>query len=161
LVYSTGFFQAYRWQAGFLMGYIGSRGDQTDQAIAETIRIIKALSKDVPASDFKLKKLDALNSFVFNVDSPTALVSTYAHYFMRDEPLDTLDRIQDQFISAQNEDMIRLAKTYLDTNHLQIMIVADKTIPVVGPDGAQTTLEKSLQQLASRLGLPYREVALR
>ena len=161
LVYSAGFFQTYRWQAGMLMGYIGCKGDQTDQAIAETVRIIKALSKEVPESDFKLKRLDALNSFVFNVDSPTALVSTYARYFMRDEPLDTLDRIQEQFITAQLENMTRLAKTYLDTNRLQIMIVADKTIPVVGPDGAQTTLERSLQQLASRLGLPYREVALR
>jgi predicted Zn-dependent peptidase len=161
LVYSTGFFQAYRWQAGLLMGYIGSRGDQTDQAIAETIGIIKALSKDVPGSDFNLKRLDALNSFVFNVDSPTALVSTYAHYFMREEPLDTLDRIQEQFISAQKEDMIRLAKTYLDTNQLQIMVVADKTITVIGSDGNQTTLENSLQQLAGRLGLPYREVPLR
>jgi len=161
LVYSAGFFQAYRWQAGMLMGYIGCKGDKTDQAIAETIRIIKGLSKKVPGSDFKLKRLDALNSFVFNVDSPTALVSTYARYFMRAEPLDTLDRIQEQFITARQEDMTRLARTYLNTDRLQVMVVGDKTIPVVGPDGAQTTLEKSLQQLADQIGLPYRELALR
>ncbi len=161
LVYSAGFYQTYRWQAGLLLGYIGCKGDKTGQAIAETIRIIKQLSEKVPEPDFKLKKLDALNSFVFNVDSPEALVTTYSRYALRDEPLDTLDRIQTDFISARYEDMRRLARDYLDPSRLQVVIVADKTISVVGPDGAKTTLEANLKQLAKQWGLPYRELALR
>ncbi len=161
LVYSAGFFQTYRWQAGMLMGYIGCRGDKTDQAITETIRLINTLTSDVPTSDFTLKRLDALNSFVFNVDSPDALVSTYARYFMRDEPMDTLERIQEQFISAKQEELVRLAGDHFDTSRLQIVVVGDKTTPVRQADGTQTTLEGSLKHLAQQTGLPYKELALR
>ncbi len=161
LVYSAGFYQTYRWQAGLLLGYIGCKGDKTGQAISETARIIGALSKNVPESDFRLKRLDALNSFVFNVDSPEALVTTYSRYALRDEPLDTLERIQTQFILARHEEMHQLAKAYLDTSRLQIVIVADKNTPVIGPDGTKTTLETNLERLAEQLGLPYRELALR
>ena len=41
------------------------------------------------------------------------------------------------------------------------MIVADKTIPVIRPDGTQTTLEANLKQLAKQMGLPYKELMLR
>ena len=34
------------------------------------------------------KRLDVLNSFVFNVDTPAQLVGVYANYHMRREPLD-------------------------------------------------------------------------
>ena len=161
LVYSAGFYQTYRWQAGLLLGYIGCKGNKTNQVIAETIQTINQLLEKVPESDFKLKKLDALNSFVFNVDSPSALVATYGRYAMRNEPLDTLERIQTQFIQATHEDMSRLAKTHLNTRQLQIIIVADKTIPITAPDGENIALETDLKRLAAQMDLPYRELALR
>ncbi len=161
LVYATGFYQIYRWQAGILLGYIGCRGDKTGQAVAEAVNTIRQLSKKVPQSDFKLKKLDALNSFVFNVDSPDALVTTYGNYALRGDPLDTLAHIQAQFIQTRYKDMRRLARAYLDTSRLQIIIVADKTIPVTGPDGTRMPLASNLKQLAGQLGLPFREIDLR
>ena len=57
--------------------------------------------------------------------------------------------------------MIRLAKTYLDPDRLQIVVVADKAIPVVEPAGTQTTLEASLKELAMQVGLPFRDIKLR
>ena len=161
LVYAAWFYQTYKWKAGVLMGYIGCKGDQTSEAIHETVNIMSSLQKDIPARDFEQKQLDALNSFVFNVDSPAALVTTYSNYYMRNEPLDTLDTIQEVYINANAEELESLAREYLHTNKLQIFVVGDKTTKVINKDGAEITLEEDLQSLAKSLGLPYKEIALR
>ena len=100
IVYSAGFHQTYKWNAGYLIGYLGCKGDKTTEAIVETLSIMKALHKEIPPKMIDLKRLDTLNSFVFNVDSPAELVEVYSRYFLRQEPLDTLERIQDAFIGA-------------------------------------------------------------
>ena len=126
LVYSAGFFETYKWSAGMLIGYIGCQGDKTVPAIAETINIMKSLHQEVPRQDLEQKRLDALNSFVFNVDTPADLVEVYARYYLRDEPLDTLEKIQDAFFTADRDDLRRLAREYLDPQKIQIFVVADK-----------------------------------
>jgi predicted Zn-dependent peptidase len=161
LVYSAGFFQTYKWNAGLLVGYIGCKGDKTSTSIEETLKIMTSLRNNIPQRDLELKRLDALNSFVFNVDTPAELVEVYGSYHMRGEPLDTLERIQDAYIKATREELGNLAVTLLDPQKLQIFIVADKMIPVKKEDGAELTLEEDLESLAERLCLPYHEIALR
>ena len=161
LVYSAGFFQTYKWRAGILAGYIGCKGDQTRTAIEETLNIMKSLRKEIPLQDYTLKRLDALNSFVFNVDTPAELVQVYGRYHMRGEPLDTLERIQDAYIRASIEDLRRLAAQLLDPGKIQIFIVADKKITFERKQGGHITLEEDLIQLARHLDLPYREITLR
>jgi len=137
------------------------KGDQTRTAIIETLNIMKSLRKEIPPEDLELKRLDALNSFVFNVDTPAELVEVYGRYHMRGEPLDTLERIQDAYIGASKEDLLKLAAQLLDPAKIQIFIVADKKIAVKGKQGGQITLEEDLTQLAQHLGLPFKEVKLR
>ena len=161
LVYSAYFYQSFKWQAGFLNGYIGGKSDQTSDAIMETLDIMKSLRNEIPQQDFRQKRLDALNSFVFNVDTPAALVSTYGHYYLRNEPLDTLDRIQEAFIHADREELKRLAAAFLNPEKIQITVVADKTTLVKKADGTESTLEADLKSLAKTLGLPFREIELR
>ena len=161
LVYSTGFYQTYKWSAGVLSGYIGCKGDQSVAAIDEAIKIMRALGQNVPQKDLDQKRLDALNSFVFNVDTPADLVQVYARYYMRNEPLDTLEKIQDAFFSAKKEDLRHLAAQYLDPDNLQIFLVGDKNIKVEGNWGNEATLEDMLMDLAESLGLPYVELELR
>jgi len=161
LVYSAGFFQTYRWNAGILLGYIGCKGDSTSMAVAETLRIMSSLRKEIPRQDLALKRLDALNSFVFNVDTPAELVEVYGRYHMRGEPLDTLGRIQDAYLSATRQDLRDLAHRFLDPSKIQVFIVADKSIPVKEKDGKPIILEEDLKSLAKNLGLPYREIELR
>jgi len=107
------------------------------------------------------KRLDALNSFLFNVDTPADLVDVYARYYLRNEPLDTLGKIQDAFFTANRDDLRRLAREYLDPQKIQIFVVADKHIKVNNQRGDESTLENQLMQLAESLGLPYREIVLR
>jgi predicted Zn-dependent peptidase len=161
LVYSAGFFQTYKWNAGLLVGYIGCKGDRTPTALLETVKIMRSLQKDVPRQDMALKRLEALNSFVFNVDTPMDLVTTYSRYHLRGEPLDTLEKIQQAYLEADRTQLLDLANTHLNAGALQIFVVADKTTPLNRTDTEVKTLEDDLKVLANKLGLPYREIELR
>jgi predicted Zn-dependent peptidase len=161
LVYASFVTQAYKGQAGTLLGYIGCKGDKTSQAIEETVKIMNSLHREVPADELEQKRMDALNSFVFNVDTPGALVETYGRYHMRGEPLDTLDRIQEAYIRAQQKELEQLSATFLDPRKLQIVVVGDKTTPVKTEDGKRITVEEDLKALARKLDLPYTELPLR
>ena len=161
LVYSTGFYQGFRWEAGFIKGYIGNRSDKTRQAITETVHIMQALQTEIPESRFTLKKLDILNSFVFNVDTPTQLVNVYGRYLLRDEPLDTLEKIQETFIRTSRYELTTLADRFLDPKKLQIVVVADMTTPVRSEDGTTVTLAQDIEAMAIELGLPFETADLR
>jgi len=161
LVYSAGFYQTYRWKAGMLLGYIGCKADKTAAALAETINIMRSLQKDVPQGELEQKRLDALNSFVFNVDTKADLVSVYSRYYMRQEPLDTLERIQDAFFQADKKELERLAQKYLDPDKIQIVVVGDKLTRIKNETGQTVTMEDDLVAMSERLGLPYREIELR
>jgi predicted Zn-dependent peptidase len=160
LVYSAGFFQTFKWQSGLLIGYIGCKGDQTATAISETVEIMHGLRRDLDEDLLALKRAEALNSFVFNVDTPAELVEVYGRYQLRDEPLNTLERIQEAYLTASREELLELGHTYLDPQALQIFVVGDKSIPV-SRNGNRITLEADLEKTARRLGLPYREIELR
>ena len=160
LVYSAGFYQSYKWKAGILFGYIGCKGDQTRAAISETIGIMKSLQKDVPGKELEQKRLDALNSFVFNVDTKAELVEVYSRYFMRQEPLDTLDKIQDAYFKANKEELESIAQRLFNPQKIQIFVVADKMTTVRTDSGDEVTLEEDLVDMAEILGLPFREIAL-
>ncbi|MBT8369995.1 MAG: insulinase family protein, partial [Deltaproteobacteria bacterium] len=161
LVYSAGFYQTYKWSAGMLFGYIGCQGDKSAAAIEETIKIMKLLQQEVPRTELEQKRLDALNSFVFNVDSPADLVNVYGRYYMRNESLDTLEKIQDAFFSVSQKEIRRLAREYFNPRQIQIFVVGDKLIKVKSPQGDESTLAEMLMALAESLELPYREIELR
>ncbi|MCP4683661.1 MAG: insulinase family protein [Desulfobacterales bacterium] len=161
LMYAGGFHQTYRWNAGILNGYIGCKGDDTRQAIHEIINILGILREDIPKKDFEQKRLDVLNSFVFNVDTPAELVEVYGRYYMRKEPLDTLERIQESYINANREELVLLAGKFLDPKKIRIFVVADKGTRITKKDGSESTLEKDMMSLAKELDLSYREIELR
>ena len=161
LIYSAWFYQTYKWQAGLLVGYIGCKGDSTSQAIQETVKIMTGLRKNVPKEELEQKRLDSLNSFVFNVDTPSELVEVYGRYYMREEPLDTLEKIQDAFIRASRQELEILAGRLLDPKRLQVFVVGDKATRVKREDGTEVTLEDDMKNLAKTLGLPYKEIKLR
>jgi len=161
LVYTAFFTQSYKWQAGTLQGYIGCKGDKTSQALEETVKIMNSLHREVPAGEVEQKRMDVLNSFVFNVDTPYALVETYGRYHMRGEPLDTLDRIQEAYIQAKQQEIESLSAKFLDPRRLQIVVVGDKTTPVNTEDGKVISLDEDLKALAKKLDLPYTELPLR
>ena len=161
LVYSAYAYQTYKWKAGWLVGYLGCKADQTGEAVRQAAAVMEELRREIPAGELETKRLDALNSFVFNVDNPAALTSVYAAYRLRGEPLDTLERIQTEFMEASRKDLVRLAREYLDPAKLQVVVVGDGGTPVVLEDGTRLSLKESLRQTALDLGLPFRVLPLR
>lgn len=161
IVYSAGFGQAFKWHAGLLVGAIACRGDQAAAAVAETLAIMASLTREIPARELELKRLDALNSFVFNLDSKSDLVQAYGRYRLRGEPLDTLTRIQDAFFDARAAELREIAGRLFDPGRIQVHVVADKTIPVSRVGGEAVSLEQELREFARKAGLPYREIPLR
>lgn len=160
-VYSAGSFQTYKWNAGILVGYIGCRPDGTSASIKETLKIMDSLQNNIAERTFRLKRLDALNSFVFNVDTAAELVEVYSRYHLRGEPLDTLERIQNAYLQATRNELEDLAERLLDPKKLQIFIAADKRILVKKADGKKLNLEQDLKLLAEQIGIPYQEIPLR
>jgi len=161
LVYSAYAYQYYRWTAGVLFGYVGCKADKTGQAITETVAIMKQLRQEIPEAEFEQARLDALNGFVFIIESPKELLHSYGRYKLRGEPLDTLERIQDAFLSATTSELLQLTQNYLHPDKLQIFVIADKNTPVKSTQGTEISLEKDLQEVAARLHLPYQEISLR
>ncbi|MBN2124401.1 MAG: insulinase family protein [Deltaproteobacteria bacterium] len=161
LVYAAYFYETYKWKAGMLLGTIGCKADKTGEALRETVKLMKALGEDVPEKNVEQKRLDVLNSFVFNVDTPAALVEVYGRYHMRGEPLDTLERIQGAYMGATREELRGLAGRFLNPQRLQIFVVADKTTRVQVKGEESVTLDEALKALAVDLGLDYREIPLR
>ena len=85
----------------------------------------------------------------------------YSRYYMRKEPLDTLEKIQDAFFQADRQELREIARRLLDPGNIQIIVVADKMTQVTTASGQQITLEEDLQMLAKSLDIPFQEVALR
>ncbi|MEW6669234.1 MAG: pitrilysin family protein [Thermodesulfobacteriota bacterium] len=161
LVYAAGFTQTYKWNAGLLVGYIGCKAEKTTEAVRETIRLMRGTHREIPEKELEEKRLDALNSFVFNVDTPLELVQTYGQYQMRGEPLDTLSRIQDAYLQAGRAELMALAGKYLQPERLQVFVVTDKGTRVKSTDGKDASIEEALTSLAKELSLPYQEIPLR
>lgn len=161
LVYSAYFYQTYKWKAGWIVGFMGCKGDRTAEAIEQAVDLMKGLRREVPVDELERKRLDELNSFVFNVDNAAALTEVYAAYHLRGEPLNTLERIQEAYMKASSEDLVRLARTYLDPSGLQIIVVGDRSIQVPQEDGSRIDLETSLRNTAEALGLPFETLPLR
>ncbi len=161
LVYAAYAHQTFRWEAGFVVGYAGCRADRTVEVIEEAMELMKELHKGVSPEKLENKRMDVLNSFVFNVDSPKELVTVYGRYRLRGEPLDTLDRIQRDYLSATAEDLERLAGVVLDPAALQVFVVADRNTVVRGEDGTETILGQKLRLFAEKAGLPFEEIELR
>jgi predicted Zn-dependent peptidase len=122
---------------------------------------MKSLHQGIPVRELELKRLDTLNSFVFNVDTQAELVQAYSRYAMRQEPLDTLERIQTAYFSSTPEELLTIALQLLDPLKIQIHVVADKTIAVSKADGRTLTLEEDLKAVAQSLGLTFQEIPLR
>ena len=80
---------------------------------------------------------------------------------MRNESLDTLEKIQDAYLRTTKEELHRIAGELLDPAKIQIVVVADKNITVPSSEGKGISLEEDLKALANKLDLPFQEIQLR
>ncbi len=83
-------------------------------------------SEPVTDEELALAKDSYLNSFVFNFDSKSKIVSrmmTYAYYSY---PLDFIEKLREGVEKVTKDDVLRAAKSHLQPDKLQILVVGNK-----------------------------------
>jgi predicted Zn-dependent peptidase len=104
-----------------------TKSQSTMYAIRLMLKEVKRITEE-PVTDEELtrSKDTYLNSFVFNYDTRSKTVNrmmTTAYYGY---PLDFINQIKDKVEKVTKEDVLRVAKTHLHPDQLQILVVGKK-----------------------------------
>lgn len=101
--------------------------DRTVTAIEALIDEIEKLQKEyITEEELEQAKESFLNSFVFNYDTPEAIVRRQLNYRFWDYPLDFLEQIRDRVADVTVEDINRLANQYLFPEHFIVLAVGNE-----------------------------------
>ncbi|MCL5021107.1 MAG: insulinase family protein [Bacteroidetes bacterium] len=104
-----------------------TKSQSTVYAIRLMLNEVKKMTEE-PVTDEELQRAkdSYLNSFVFNFDSKSKIVTrlmTYAYYGY---PLDFIDKLKDGVEKVTSDDVLRAAKAHLHPGDLQILVVGNK-----------------------------------
>ncbi len=104
-----------------------TKSQSTVYAIRLMLNEIKKITEE-PVTDEELQRAkdSYLNSFVFNFDSRSKIVTrlmTYAYYGY---PLDFIDKLKSGVEKVTKDDVLRAAKGHLHPGELQILVVGNK-----------------------------------
>jgi zinc protease len=137
-------FKVIRTQEGLTYapwGYYGAEYDHpgvfncgTQTKSQTTVYAIRLMLKEVkrmteePVTDEELTRAKDtyLNSFVFNFDTRSKIVSRMVVYAYYDYPVDFINQIKNKVEKVTKEDVLRVAKTHLHPDQLQILVVGKK-----------------------------------
>ncbi len=148
LAYSVGgsFGAAYDHPGLFRVG-AGTKSVSTVPATKAVIDEINRLKTDPPTNaEMKSAKDQVLNSFIFRYDAPEKVLSEQVLLQFYGYPADYLDRYKAGVERVTAADVSRVAKQYIDTTKLAILVVGNKEeiTPAVETLGKVTTLDISI-----------------
>ncbi|RKY87985.1 insulinase family protein [candidate division KSB1 bacterium] len=140
LTYATwGYFGAEYDHPGVFSCGAQTKSQTTVYTIRLMLREVKRITEEEVTDEELVRAKDTyLNSFVFNFDSKSKIVSrmmTYAYYGY---PLNFIDRIKKGIEKVTKADILRVAKKHLHPDKLQILVVGnkedfDEPLSVLGP----------------------------
>ncbi len=104
-----------------------TKSQSTVYAVKLMLNEVKRMTEE-PVTDEELQRAkdSYLNSFVFNFDSKSKIVTrlmTYAYY---NYPLDFIDKLKEGVEKVTKDDILRAAKSHLRPDKLQILVVGNK-----------------------------------
>ena len=104
-----------------------TKSQSTVYAIKLMLNEVKRMTEE-PVTDEELQRAkdSYLNSFVFNFDSKSKIVTRMMTYAYFDYPLDFIDRLKDGVEKVTKDDVLRVAKSHLRPDKLQILVVGNK-----------------------------------
>jgi zinc protease len=127
LAYSVGTYNGTRLYNGAFFGYCLTRADAMSEALGMMIKIIEeVITGGVTVDEMKLAKESIINSYVFNYDTPSELVSACARLELQGFPRDQLEKTLESYKAVTVADCNRVAREYLDTENLVIVVTGDK-----------------------------------
>jgi zinc protease len=112
----------------------GTKSATTEKTVAAMLHEVELL-KTQPPSDKEMReaKDQLLNSFIFNYDSPDKVMREQVNLEFYGYPLDLLSQYQSGIEKVTIADVSRVAKQYIDTSKLAIVVVGN-------PDEMETPL---------------------
>lgn len=114
-----------------------TKSESTVYAIDLMLRELKRMTEEsVTDRELAMAKDEYLNSFVFNFDSRAQIVNRMLTYDYFGYPLDFMDRVKKGVEKVTRKDVLRVARTYLRPDKVQILVV-----------GRQEDFDKALSSL--------------
>ncbi|NIM90536.1 MAG: insulinase family protein [Candidatus Aminicenantes bacterium] len=134
-----GYYGASYQYPGIFSNGAQTKSESTVYAIDLMLKQMKRITEEEVTDDELARAKDEyLNTFVFNFDSKDKIVRrtmTYAYY---NYPLDFMEKIKAKVEKVTKADVLRVAKEYLRTDKVQILVVGkkedfDKPLSALGP----------------------------
>ena len=128
LAYATGGqYSANIEYPGMFYAYAFTKNESAGKAIKEMIKQIKSMQTDPPTDmEMYLGKDGYLNSFVFNFDTKSEIVSRMMNYDFHGLPENLLFKQKDAVENVTAQDVINAAKKNLHPDELQIVVLGNK-----------------------------------
>jgi predicted Zn-dependent peptidase len=109
---------------GVFYNYASTKSETTGKAIQEIIKEIKRIQTDPPTEDeMRMGKDGYLNSFVFNFDTKSEVVTRLMSYDFHGLPEDFLFREKENVEKVTPDDVIAAARNNLHPEALHILVV--------------------------------------
>jgi zinc protease len=123
-----GSFEADYDHPGIFRSEVGTKSSTTVAATKAVLAEIERLKSDPPtAEELKKAKDDVMNSFIFNYDTPQKTLMAQAVLAFYGYPTDYLEKYRDGIARVTAADVTRVAKKYIDTSKLAILVVGNKS----------------------------------
>jgi zinc protease len=128
LAYTTGGrYSANIEYPGMFYAYAFTKNETAGKAVQEMIHQIQSMQTDPPTDmEMRLGKDGYLNSFVFNFDTQSEVVSRMMNYDYYHLPEDLLFKQKDEVENVTAQDVIAAAKKDLHPDELQIVVLGNK-----------------------------------
>ena len=111
---------------GTLVANTEVRNAVTDGSLHEILYELKRLRDEkVPSVELEDAKRSIVSSFALSLENPNAIINDWITVKYYGLPADYWDHYSDQIAKVDAETVQRIAKKYVDLDHLQIVVVGD------------------------------------
>ena len=127
LAYSVwGHYGANMSYPGIFYNYVATKSDTTAKVIRMVIDEVRKLQNEPPtAGELKLAKDLYINTFVFNFDCMSKILSRIVFYDFFGLPRDHLNKEREMVEATTAEDVVAVAKKYLKPDAMRILVVGN------------------------------------
>ncbi len=113
---------------GMFLAAVGTRADKTSETISVMRSVIDSMSiKPVTDDEISAAKETIINSFVFSYASPERIAGQEMRLVFDGYPEDYLTSYIPRIRSVTKDDVVRVARKYLRSNQLRVLVVGDST----------------------------------
>jgi zinc protease len=133
--YTYGAFSGFDWRrgAGPFIVSTAVKSDVTDAAAREVlVEIERMRSEPITESELSLATSYLVGVFPIRYETTAAISGALANMVLYGLPEDYFDRYRDQIASVTAEDVLRVARTHVRPDQLQVVVVGDPAV-VEGP----------------------------